>query len=230
MSHSVGWPCQTVMTTPIDAIFAIHNAFRRDMILIDAAALDAARGKPGLAATIERFRFFNEVLEWHAHGEDSVIGPLLESVAPSVYEAYELDHRGLDTAFAALNKAVSLRDPLETARATKAFKFHLDLHLDKEEGHVYRLLQERVSLPDLGQAVGKMGADVPPERFPEVVAWMFPLMSTEDRVSMTLGWKMGMPDQAFAGAVQLIKKALGGEWAELARRLPADPIAVAQSA
>jgi hypothetical protein len=51
------------MTSPIDAVVAIHNAFRHDMRLIDTAARDAARGKPGLGATVERFRFFNEVLE-----------------------------------------------------------------------------------------------------------------------------------------------------------------------
>src|SRR5712675_3266147 len=105
------------MTGPIDAVRAIHNAFRQDIALIDSAALDAARGKPGLDATVERFRFFNEVLEWHAHGEDSVIFPLLESVAPSVYETYEQDHRALDAAFDVLTQAVSARDPLETARA-----------------------------------------------------------------------------------------------------------------
>src|SRR6266516_4236227 len=119
------------MAGPIDAVLAIHNAFRRDMNLIDAAALDSARGRPGLAATVERFRFFNEVLEWHAQGEDAVIFPLLEAVAPDVYASYEQDHRALDVAFDVLNRAVSAHDPLETARATKAFKFHLDLHLDK---------------------------------------------------------------------------------------------------
>src|SRR5690242_440584 len=110
------------MAGPIDAVLAIHNAFRHDMELIDTAALEAARGKAGLEATVERFRFFNEVLEWHAHGEDAVIFPLLESVAPSVYETYEQDHRALDVAFDVLTQAVSARDPLETARATKAFK------------------------------------------------------------------------------------------------------------
>ena len=43
------------MAGPIDAVVAIHNAFRQDMSLIDAAALDSARGKPGLEATVERF-------------------------------------------------------------------------------------------------------------------------------------------------------------------------------
>src|SRR6186997_1626159 len=113
------------MTGPIDAVRAIHNAFREDIKLIDAAALDAARGKPGLEATVERFRFMNEVLEWHAHGEELAIFPALEAVAPSIAEAYEKDHRALDAAFAELNNAVSARDPLETARATAAFKYFL---------------------------------------------------------------------------------------------------------
>jgi hypothetical protein len=50
------------MAGPIDAVVAIHNAFRHDIELIDAAALEAARGKSGLTATVERFRFLNEVL------------------------------------------------------------------------------------------------------------------------------------------------------------------------
>ena len=49
-----------LMAEPVDAIRAIHNAFRNDIGRIDAAALDSAKGKEGLAATIERFRFFNE--------------------------------------------------------------------------------------------------------------------------------------------------------------------------
>ena len=109
------------MPGPIDAVTAIHNAFRADMAAIDAAALESARGKPGLAATVERFRFFNEVLEWHAHGEEAAMFPALEEVAPLVAEAYEKDHRGLDRAFDALSNAVSVRDELETARATAAF-------------------------------------------------------------------------------------------------------------
>ena len=49
------------MTEPIDAIWAFHHAFRNDMGRIDAAAYEAAKGKEGLATTIERFRFLNEM-------------------------------------------------------------------------------------------------------------------------------------------------------------------------
>jgi len=46
------------------------------------------------------------VLVWHAQGEELAIFPMVEKVAPSVAEAYERDHRGLDAAFDALNAAV----------------------------------------------------------------------------------------------------------------------------
>ena len=208
------------MTEPMDAVMAIHNAFRRDMSGIDAAARDSARGKPGLAPAVERFRFFNEILVWHAHGEELAIFPALEAVAPLVAEAYIRDHRGLDAAFDAMNAAVSAGDALETARASAAFKFHLDIHLAKEDAHVYRLIRERLSMPDQGKAVGVMSSTVPQARFPEVIAWMFPLLGNDDRENMTRIWQMVMPPPVFAGVKQLIHKAIGDDWAELTRRIP----------
>jgi hypothetical protein len=208
------------MAQPLDAVMAFHNAFRRDMAGIDAAALDSARGKPGLGPAIERFRFFNEVLDWHAHGEELAIFPALEAVAPSVAWAYERDHRGLDAAFAAMDAAVSAQDALETARASAAFKFHLDIHLAKEDAHVYRLIRERVSLPDQGKAVGLMASTVPQDRFPEAIAWLFPLLGDDDRENMTRIWQAMMPAPVFGGIQQLIQRAIPDGWAELTRRIP----------
>ena len=208
------------MTTPLDGITAIHNAFRRDMAAIDAAALDSARGKPGLEATIDRFRFYNEVLVWHAHGEEAAIFPALEAVVPSVAEAYIMDHHGLDAAFDAMNEAVTARDALQTARASAAFKFHLDVLLGKEDAHLYRLVRERVSASEQSKAVGIMANHVPQERFPEVIAWMFPLLGDDDRENMTRIWQMVMPPSVFAGAKRLIQQAIPDGWAELTRRIP----------
>jgi hypothetical protein len=208
------------MAEPVDAIKAIHNAFRNDMQRIDAAALDSARGKEGIAATVERFRFFNEVLVWHAHGEELAIFPALETVAPLVAEAYLKDHHGLAAAFETLNTSYAARDPLQTARATAAFRFHLDIHLGKEDTHLYRIFRERIPLPEQGKAVALMSRTVPQERFPELVAWLFPLMGHDDRENMTRIWQMVMPAPAFAGVKELIKKAVGSDWAELTRRIP----------
>ena len=208
------------MTGPIDSITAIHNAFRRDMTGIDLAAFRQARGQGGQKSALERFRFFNEVLVWHARGEETGIFPLMEGVAPAVSEAYERDHRGLDAAFEALSVAVSSGDLLETARATAAFKFHLDIHLAKEDAHLYRLMRERVPLPDQGKAVGIMAGAVPQERYPDLIAWMFPLLGDDDRENMIRIQQMVMPPPAFAATKQLIHQAIGEGWAELTRRVP----------
>jgi len=208
------------MVEPVDAVLAIHHAFRNDLERIDAAALEAARGKEGLNATIERFRFFNEILVWHAQGEELAIFPALENVAPLVAEAYIKDHHGLDMAFDALDRSYAAHDALQTARATAAFRFHLNIHLDKEDTHLYRIFRERIPMPEQGKAVGIMAGTIPKERFPEVVAWLFPLIGNNDRENMTRIWQTVMPPPVFAGLKGLIKQSAGNDWAELTRRIP----------
>jgi len=210
-----------LMAEPVDAIRAFHNAFRNDLEHIDAAAFNSAKGTEGLDATIGRFRFFNEILVWHARGEESAIFPAVESVAPLVAEAYVIDHRGLDSAFEELSQSYSARDPLKTARATAAFRFHLDIHLDKEDTHLYRIFRERISLPEQGKALGSMASMIPQDRFAEVVAWLYPLIGHDDRENMTRIWQMVMPAPVFAGIKELIRNAIGKDWAELTRRIPA---------
>ena len=208
------------MAEPVDAIRAIHNAFRNDMERIDTAAFNAAKGKEGLDTIIERFQLFNEILVWHAHGEEAAIFPAVENVAPLVAEAYIWDHHGLDAAFEELNASYGAHDPLKTARATAAFRFHLGIHLDKEDAHLYRIFRERIPMPEQGKAVGIMASLVPKERFPELVAWEFPLIGNDDRENMTRVFQMVMPPPAFAGEKELIKKSIGSDWAELTRRIP----------
>ena len=191
------------------------------MMRIDAAAFESAQGKEGLAAAIERFRFFNEILVWHATGEEVAVFPALENVAPLVAEAYEKDHRGLDRAFDELNTSYSAHDTLKTARATAAFRFHLGIHLDKEDTHLYRIFRERIPLPGQGKALGIMASMIPQDRFPEVVGWLFPLIGNDDRENMIRIWQTVMPPPAFAGAKELIKMSIGSDWAELTRRIPA---------
>jgi hypothetical protein len=208
------------MAVPLDAIRAIHNAFRKDLAAIDAAAYSAARGAGDPGGVVKRYVFFNEVLTWHASGEEEAVFPALESVAPLVAQAYELDHRGLDSLFESLHKAVKASDALATARVTAAFHFHLGIHLDKEEAHLYRIFNERVSLPDQGAIIARMSRKVPGERFPELVAWLYPLLGPDDREKMTRIWQQALPAPAFSGVIKLIQAAIGKDWEELARRIP----------
>jgi hypothetical protein len=208
------------MAVPLDAIRAFHNAFRKDLGVIDLAANNAARGLGNLDLVLKRYIFFGEILDWHARGEESYVFPALEKVAPLVAEAYQLDHRGLDTLADSLNQAVKSLDTLRIASLTSAFNFFLDHHLDSEESHLYRIFNERVSLSDQQLIVGKMSQLIPQERFPEVVVWLYPLLEPEDRENMVRIMQLALPAQVFAGVARLIHSAIGDGWAELTRRIP----------
>ena len=208
------------MAVPLDAIRAFHNAFRKDMTAIDAAAHSAARGPGNLDLVLKRYILFGEILDWHAKGEEEYVFPALENVAPLVAEAYQLDHRGLDTLSESLNQSIKASDTLRIARSTSAFKFFLDHHLDSEEAHLYRIFNERVSLPDQGVISGKMSQRIPQERFPEVVAWLYPLLGTDDRENMTRIMRQALPAPVFAGVTKLIHTSIGDDWEELIRRIP----------
>ncbi len=208
------------MSGPIDGVLAIHNAFRADMSGIDAAAGAAARGTPGLEDTVERFRFFNEILSYHAEGEQQGVFPVLDEVAPDVSVAYAMDHQRLDDAFEALSAAVTAHDAVETARATAAFKFHLDSHLAKEDAHLFRIIRERVAVEDQVSMVGTMSSQMPSSRIPEFTAWIYPLLGDDDREHFTRALAMLMPWEHFAPGIPQIREAAGEGFAELARRMP----------
>jgi hemerythrin-like domain-containing protein len=198
------------MTRPLDVITCFHNAFRRDLTRIDAAALAWARGSGDPPTNLSRYRFYQEVLVWHANGEEAVIFPAIERQAPMLSEPYIQDHHGLDTAYERLDAAVQAGDPVEAARATAAFKFHLDIHLAKEDLQIYPLLKSATRLPEERGLVGTMSGMVPRERFPEAVAWLVPLLEPSERATLTDVFQMLMPPEVFTGVQALIAKAAAG--------------------
>jgi hemerythrin superfamily protein len=208
------------MPVPLDAIRAIHNAFRKDMATIDETASLAAHERGNLDLLLKRYNFFNEVLVWHALGEEKFVFPAMEKVAPLVSQPYEQDHRGLDALFTRLSKAVGSNDPVEIARTTAAFYFHLNIHLNKEEAHLYRIYNERVSLPEQVTINRNMAQEVPQERFSELVTWLISLTNLDDRENMTRIWQQAMPAPAFTTITGLIQAAVGDDWVKLTQRVP----------
>jgi hypothetical protein len=208
------------MAVPLDVIRAFHNAFRKDLKEIDAAANSAARGQAGLDLVQKRYVFFNQVLVWHATGEEHAVFPALEKVAPLVAEAYARDHRGLDTSFDKVDEAVKAADLMAIARATSSFNFFSTFHLNKEEAHLYRIFNERVALPDQWIIIGKMSQEPPRERVPEVINWLFPLLGIDDRENMVRVYRQLMPEPVLSQILPLVKAAVGEGWSELTLRIP----------
>jgi hypothetical protein len=208
------------MAVPLDAIRAFHNAFRKDMAGMDTAAQSAARGPGSLDLVLKRYAFFIEMLSWHAGGEEHYVFTALEKVAPLVSEAYQRDHRGLDTLSESLAKAVETTDPISVALATGAYNFFSTFHLNKEEAHLYRIFNERIPIADQGIIIGKISQEIPQQRFPEVITWLFPLIGHNDRENMIRIFQQILPKPVLTTAISLIRESIGSDWDELTRRVP----------
>jgi hypothetical protein len=208
------------MAVPLDIIRAFHNAFRKDIAVIDRTANDAAHGQGDLDLLLKRYKFFNDVLVWHALGEEEFVFPAMENVAPLVSEPYEQDHRGLDSLYERLDKAVAAGDLIEITRTTAVYKFHLDFHLKKEEAHLYRIFDERISMVDQITIGSKMAQKVPQEYFQPAVKWLFSLINIDDRENVIRIWQQTLPGPVFNMVAGLVRETIGGDWAALIGRIP----------
>jgi len=208
------------MAGPLDLVRAFHNAFRRDVSQIDESIFNIARSGGNLIPSLDRLHTMGEILDYHAKAEELAVFPAVDTVAPLVATAYLLDHRELDTMVSNLEAMRKTPDALTTARATAVLKSHLTIHLYKEDVHLYPLLRERTTESEQASIVGLMAKPVPPEKYPTVVQWLFPLLDLEDRVAITKVWMALMPPPIFDNLKVLIKKAVADNWFELTQRIP----------
>ncbi len=208
------------MSGPIDIVRSLHNAFCRDIFQIDDVAFKIARGGGDQAVVLDRLTLMGEVLDYHARGEEAAVFPAVDKVAPLVAKAYLMDHRELDVMVSGLEAMRKAPDPLTMARATAVLSSHLRIHLDKEDAHLYQILRERTTEAEQASIVGLMSRQVPPNRFPTLIQWLFPLLSPEDQYVTTKGWMTLMPPPVFATVKSLIKQSVPQNWAELAKQIP----------
>ena len=198
---------------------SLHNAFRRDIFQIDEAVFKIARGGGDLTVVLDRFHVMG-VLDYHAKGEEEAVFPAVDKVAPLVAQAYLMDHRELDNMVSGLEAIRKNPDPLVTARATAVLNSHLRIHLDKEDAQLYPILRERTTESEQASIVGVMSKKVPPDRFPTLVQWLFPLLDFEDQLAVTKGWMTLMPPQVFAVVKPLIKQSVAENWVKLTQLTP----------
>ncbi len=210
------------MSSPIDIVLCFHNAFRRDIAQIDSSVLNIARSDGNPSPVLNRLHAMDEILDYHARGEEVAVFPAVDNVAPLVAKAYLMDHRELDKMVENLETILLQKspDPLLASRATAVLNSHLHIHLNKEDAHLYPILREKTSLSQQVAIGGIMSSKIPPDRFPAAIAWLFPLLDLNDRVTVTRGWMTLMPMQMFANVKPLIKNAVAEGWEAIVQKIP----------
>ena len=210
------------MSSPIDIVLCFHNAFRKDITQIDSSVLNIARSDGNPSPVLNRLHAMDEILDYHARGEEVAVFPAVDNVAPLVAKAYLMDHRELDKMVENLETILLQKspDPLLASRATAVLNSHLHIHLNKEDAHLYPILREKTSLSQQVAIGGIMSSKIPPDRFPAAIAWLFPLLDLNDRVTVTRGWMTLMPTQMFGNVKPLIKNAVAEGWEAIVQKIP----------
>lgn len=208
------------MSRPIDIIRSFHNAFRRDISQIDDIVAGIARDGGNFTSVLDRLHTMNELLDYHARGEEAAVFPAVDKLAPQVATPYLMDHRELDGMVNGLETIRKNPDPLTADRATAVLGSFLRIHLNKEDAHLYMILRERTTDNEQVAIGVLMSRSVPPDKFPTMIQWLFPLLDLDDQVTVAKGWINLMPPQIFAGIRPLIEKAVAGNWVKLTGLVP----------
>ena len=208
------------MSKPIDVIRCFHNAFRRDISQIDDTVNKIARDGGNFTTVLDRLHTMNEILDYHARGEEAAVFPAMDKVAPQVATPYLMDHRELDNMVNGLETIRKNPDPLTTARATAILGSFLRIHLNKEDAHLYMILRERTTDNEQVAIGALVSRSTPPDKYPTNIQWLFPLLDLEDQVVVAKTWANIMPPQVFSGIKPLIEKAVAGNWAKLTTLVP----------
>jgi hypothetical protein len=189
---------------------------------IDSLVLDIARGGGDVSPILARLEVMDEILDYHAKGEEVAVFPAVDNIAPLVAKSYLMDHRELDRMVDTLKTIHQQKspDPLLTARATAILNSHLRIHLDKEDAHLYPILREKTTLSQQVSILGIMSNKIPLDRFPAAVGWLFPLLNLDDQVVVIRGWMTLMPPQVFANVKPLIKSSVAEGWEMITQRIP----------
>lgn len=208
------------MPGPVEIVRALHKAMRQDILQIDNSVLKIAHNGGDFAPVFDRLHILGEVLDYHARGEEAAVFPAVDKVAPLVATPYLMDHRELDNMVHGLGAIRKAPDPLTVARATAVLDSHLRIHLNKEDAYLYPILWERTTEIEQVTIGRLMSQKVPPDKFPLLIKWLFPLLDLDDQVTVTKGWISLMPPPVFATVKPLIEKAVAENWVELTRRIP----------
>ena len=208
------------MPRPIDTIRCFHNAFRRDSAQIDDMVNKTAREGGDFASILNRLHTMNELLDYHARGEEAAVFPAMDKLVPQLATPYLMDHRELDIMTNGLETIRQNPDPLTTVRGTAILNSFLRIHLNKEDAHLYAILRERTTDAEQVDIAVTMSRKVPADKYPIMIQWLFPLLDVDDQVTVAGTWVNVMPPQVLAGIKPLVEKAVAGNWSKLITLVP----------
>ncbi len=218
----------------LDLYKDIHKGIRADLFSVTARAGEVdPLDRPGRVDLARRVRAGVDLLVSHAHHEDTVIQPVLETERPDLAELIAADHHRLEPR---MDDLIVLAGAVAEAGDADARRWghHLYLELADFTGTylAHQHTEERVVMPALEAALGveavvglheAIVGSIPPDEMASSLAVMMPAMNVDDRAELLGGMRQGAPGDVFAGVWALVGTVLDpADTARLASRLGLD--------
>ncbi|WP_405865328.1 MULTISPECIES: hemerythrin domain-containing protein [unclassified Streptomyces] len=146
------------MSIDFTAMYASHDAFRRDLERLAQAVAENRAHTPGVRSGWENFK---HQLHIHHTAEDSNLWPQVRdrvagrSRELAVLDDMEAEHSRIDPLLAAVDTALADRAP-ELPDLVRALRATLDDHLKHEEDSALPLMQEVLTAADWAAFTGRM--------------------------------------------------------------------------
>ena len=165
------------------------------------------------------------LLETHAHSEDTYVEPLVQECEPETASALSKTHAALEVDISTLQKQLNGIDGSQDEAITQGRSFYLGLtrfigaylqHIADEEQIVQPLLWDKFSDSKLMETSIEIRANIPPPVMGNFLNCMIPAMNHGERVSMLSGMKQAAPPEVFSGVCKLAEGLLSkDDWASL---------------
>ncbi len=218
----------------VDLYRDIHKGIRAELFAVTSTAgsIDPS-DRCDRAALADHIASVAEVLESHAHHEDSIIDPVLERHLPELANEITTDHGRLEAMFASIIElAGATIDAAGDDQRRLLQLLHLDLarftssyleHIDLEERAVMQRLPQVVGFEQIAAMHGAIVGSIPPDEMARSLAFMLPAMNIDDRTELFNGMRLAAPPEAFDATIGLARSVLRPiDFAVLANRLGMD--------
>lgn len=212
---------------PIRVMHYPHKAIRTELAsLVDLAEkLDVNSDFNELE---ERVKSLNEMVEFHAKGEEDFVYPACDELRNDISKAYLWDHdvdkkyfQGINECISKIKESKNQSDFDDLKSNLFGLKVILTAHADKEDDLIVPMIDAEVPPPQQGEMLAKINEHMPQDRMVPMFKWLLDRISTEDIADYMGIIKQGAPPEQFNGITSIVKGVLSGDqWNELLKLMP----------
>jgi hypothetical protein len=226
LSHQLTTRKELIVNARLDIYKEVHKGLRKALfdLAFQAGSTDFTSAD-SLQRLKEQFDLTYNLLEVHAHSEDTFVEPLLKQCNVRMAEMLTAAHKELDATVSRLKQSLNDLNAGQADISDQGRSLYLGLtrfiseylkHIADEEQELMPLLWENFDDEKLMEVTGTIRANVPPAVMANFLSLMIPAMNHGERAELLIGMRQATPSHVFDGVCQLSQRVLSEQdWMRL---------------